>query len=148
MDNGDYELIAKGKINKEIVGLKIKIKNKLKAGLVENDFDSTAVAIKGVTFYSTGFETDKLVKILSELYGYPTDKTFTTSDISFDMYSLNQEQADLSKGVYRFKLFFDPYDSLGLYSELFLNLNLPNKEIEINEKDIEYRENLIKVLTR
>ncbi|MDX1941545.1 MAG: hypothetical protein SFU99_13390, partial [Saprospiraceae bacterium] len=65
-----------------------------------------------------------------------------------DMFSLNQEQADLSKGTYRFKLFFDPRDSLGLYSELFLNVNIPDKEVQINEKEMDYRENLIKVLTR
>jgi hypothetical protein len=147
-DNGDYELIAKGKSSQETVGLKIRIRDRLKAGLIGDNFDPTAVAIKGVTFQSTGPETDNLVRILSRLYNYPTDKSFTNGDISFDMYSLNKEQADLSKGTFKFKLFFDPYDSLGLYSELFLNINVPKKEIEINEKDIEYRENLVKALTR
>ena len=52
------------------------------------------------------------------------------------MYSLNQEQADLSKETYRFKLFFDPYDSLGLYSELFFNVNMRDKEIEITKRTL------------
>ncbi|MDX1939246.1 MAG: hypothetical protein SFU99_01765, partial [Saprospiraceae bacterium] len=51
-DNGDYELIVKGKSDLETVGLKIKIKDKLKAGLIGDDFDTTALAIKGVAFYS------------------------------------------------------------------------------------------------
>jgi hypothetical protein len=149
--NGDYEIIAKGKNKEETVGLKIKIKDKLKAGLVNegfDGFDSTAVELNGVSFYSIGPESDNLVRILSKLYDSPTDKKFTTSEILFDMFSLNQEQAELSKGYFRFKIFFDPYDSLGLYSELFLNVNLPKKEVEINEKDWEYRESLVKVLTR
>jgi hypothetical protein len=64
------------------------------------------------------------------------------------MFSLNKDQAELSKGYFQFKIFVDPYDSLGLYSELFLNVNLPKREVEINEKDWEYRESLVKVLTR
>jgi hypothetical protein len=147
-NNGGYEIVAKGKNGKETVGLKIKINDKLKAGLVGDTVDNTAVDINGVTFSSVGQDTDNFVKTLSSLYGYPTEKGFTKNVISFDMFSLNQEQADLSKGAYRFKLFFDPYDSLGLYSELFLNVNLPEKQIEINEKDAEYRENLVKALTR
>ncbi|MEO7992742.1 MAG: hypothetical protein ABI663_24535 [Chryseolinea sp.] len=149
--NGDYEIIAKGKNNEETVGLKIKIKDKLKAGLVNggfDGFDSTAVELNGVSFYSIGPESDNLIRTLSKLYGSPTDKKFTTSDLSFDMFSLNKEVAELNKGYFQFKIFFDPYDSLGLYSELFLNVNLPKKEVEINEKDWEYRESLVKVLTR
>jgi hypothetical protein len=146
--NGDYEIIAKGKNIQEIVGLKIKIKDKLKAGLLRGGLDSTAVELNGVSFFSIGKETDTLIKVLSKLYGHPTDKSFTTNAISFDMFSLNDEEAELGKGYFKFKLFFDSYDTLGLYSELFLNINLPNGEIEINEKDVEYRENLVKALTR
>ena len=148
---GDYEIIAKGKSKEETVGLKIKIKDKLKAGLVNegfDGFDTTAVELNGVSFYSIGTESDSLISILSKLYGSPTSKKFTTTETSFDMFSLNKDQAELSKGYFQFKIFFDPYDSLGLYSELFLNVNLPKREVEINEKDWEYRESLVKVLTR
>ena len=147
-DNGDYEIVAKGKSNEETVGLKIKIKDKVKPGIVGDEIDNTAFEIDGVSFFSTGQETDNLIKVLSKLYNYPTEKAFTKNNVSFDMFSLNEEQADLSKGVFRFKLFFDPSDTLGLYSELFLNINIPDKEVEINEKDVEYRESLIRVLTR
>jgi hypothetical protein len=54
----------------------------------------------------------------------------------------------LDKGYYKFKLFFDPSDELGLYCELYLNINLPDKEVELREKDQEYRENLIRAMTR
>ncbi len=147
----DYELIVKGKYNGQTVGLKIKIKDKLKAGLANggmDGFDTTAVALNGVSFHSIGEESDNLIKILSKLYEYPSSKPFTKNEISFDMFSLNGEQADLSKGYFKFKLFFDPYDSLGLYSELFLNVNLPKNEVEINEKDFEYREAIVKAFTR
>jgi hypothetical protein len=59
--NGDYEIIAKGKNKEETVGLKIKIKDKLKAGLVNGEFDSTAVELDGVSFYSIGPESDNLI---------------------------------------------------------------------------------------
>jgi hypothetical protein len=145
--NGEYELTAKGKNKEEIVGLKIKIKNKLKAGFVGSEVDNTAFELNGATFYSIGLESDNLIRGISNLYAFPTDNKFT-NDISFDIFSLNQQQADLSKDYYKFKLFLDPNDELGLYSELYLNVNLPNNEIELREKDPEYRENLVKAMTK
>jgi hypothetical protein len=147
----EYEIVAKGLYKGETVGIKLRVKDNLKEGLANggfDGFDTTAVELNGVSFSSIGDESNKLTKVLSNLYGYPTDKAFTMNDTRFDMFSLNAEQADLSKGYFKFKLFFDPYDSLGLYSELFLNVNIPENEIELNEKDLEYRPVLIKALTR
>jgi hypothetical protein len=145
--NGEYEITAKGKNKQEIVGLKIKVRDNLKAGFAGSEVDNTAFESNGATFYTIGQESDNLIKGISSLYAFPTDNKFTNK-ISFDIFSLNQEQADLSKGYYKFKLFFDPNDELGLYSELYLNINLPDNEVELKEKDPEYRENLIKAMTR
>jgi hypothetical protein len=147
LTDGQYEITAKGKNKQEIVGLKIRLKNNLKPGFVGDEVDNTAFESNGATFYTIGQESDNLIRGISKLYAFPTDSKFT-HDISFDIFSLNQEQADLDKGYYKFKLFFDPSDELGLYSEFYLNINLPDKELELREKDQEYRENLIRAMTR
>ena len=148
LDDGTIEVLAKGKNKDENVGLRIKIKNKLKPGFNGDEVDNTAFESNGVTFYSIGPESDNLIRGLSLLYNFPTEKKFTVNQVTFDIFSLNEVQADLEKGYFKFKLFFDPNDELGLYSELYLNVNLPDSEVEIHEKDEEYRENLVKAMTR
>ena len=145
--DGEYEITAKGKNKQEIVGLKIKLKNNLKPGFLGDEVDNTAFEPNGATFYTIGQESDNLIRGISKLYSFPTGNKFK-NNISFYIFSLNQEQADLSKGYYKFKLFFDPSDELGLYSEVYLNVNIPENEVELREKDPEYRENLIKAMTR
>jgi hypothetical protein len=51
---------------------------------------------------------------------------------------------DLKDDYVQFKVFFDSEDELGLYSEMFCNINLKENIIEFNEKDEDYRENIIK----
>jgi len=148
LDDGTFEIFAKGKNNNENVGLRIKVKNKLKPGFNGGEVDNTAFESNGVTFYSIGQESDNLIRGLSLLYNFPTEKKFSVNHVTFDIFSLNEVQADLEKGYFRFKLFFDPNDDFGLYSELYLNVNLPDSEVEIHEKDVEYRENLINAMTR
>ena len=45
------------------------------------------------------------------------------------------------------KVFFDDIDEKGFYSEWFVNIDLKNKILELKEKDSEYRENIIKMMT-
>ena len=45
------------------------------------------------------------------------------------------------------KCFFDENNEQNLYSEIFLNPNLKNGTLELNEKDEEYRMNIVKLLS-
>jgi hypothetical protein len=146
--NEDFEIVIKGRYNKTIVGLKVILPDRLSPGIVNDEIDNTAFRTNGVKFISLGRESNEFVKVLSELYHLPTDKEFSKGTVSFDIFSLNQERADLENGYYKFKLFYDPNDDYGLYCEIFLNINLPAKELELPEKDEEYRENLIRAMTK
>jgi hypothetical protein len=124
-NHDNTEIIAKGKHNQETVGLKIMIEGfKIK-------------------FVSLGQESDNLIKALSTLYELPTSDKFSKSKISFDGILMSAEN-----GEHQYKLFFDPNDESGLYSELYLNINWTTMEIELKEKDEEYRSNLIKAMTK
>jgi hypothetical protein len=127
-DNGEFEIIAKGKSDEKTVGLKVVISEKSKK----------------VTFSSLGLESDNFIGALSRLYSLPTDKKFIKNTLPFDLILMSKEE---NKEYYLFKIFFDPYDSAGLYSELYLNVNLTDNEIELKEKDEEYRKNLIEALS-
>jgi hypothetical protein len=134
--DGEYEIIAAGKYDGKIAALSIKIPDKLSGATPE-----------GVTFHTIGDESDNLIASLGELYSYPTDESFSDEDVRFDIVPLSDEEAELKTGEYRFKLFYDPNDDDGLYSELYLNINLPSKRVILSEKDEAYRAHIIKALT-
>jgi len=146
--DNNWTLTAKGQYKNMIVGFKVVIKNELKPGIVNGKPDQTGMIKNAGQISSIGLESDNFIKVVSELYGFKSDKKFTKNAISFDCFSLNTQKGDLEKADFKFKLFFDSQDLNGLYSELFLNISLPTGLIELNEKDPGYRENIIKIMTK
>ena len=140
--------IAKGLYKEEVVGLQIEISSKINAGFIGDEIDNkNGFVLKGVSFKSIGKESDELVNALAELYEFSMKKSFTKQTISATVFSLNEKKVNLAKNdYYKLKLFFEE-DNEDLYSELYLNINTETKEIELHEKDEEYRVPIIKVLT-
>ncbi|MBA3705532.1 MAG: hypothetical protein H0W84_06410 [Bacteroidetes bacterium] len=59
---------------------------------------------------------------------------------------MNSKPIDFSKSdYYKFKVFFDRDENS--YAEMYINIKTSAGEIELNEKDEEYRDNIIKALT-
>jgi len=141
--------IVKGLYKDKIVGLKIEVNSNIGAGIVNDELDGeNGFVSNAVRLNSIGQESDELVKALAELYGQPTNKSFTKQVISTTAFSLNEKNVNLdNKDYYKLKLFFAE-DNEDLYSEIYLNINTRKQEIEIHEKDEEYREPLIKVWTK
>ncbi|KXK37449.1 MAG: hypothetical protein UZ09_BCD002002013 [Bacteroidetes bacterium OLB9] len=140
--------IAKGLYKNKTVGLQIEVSSKIGAGIIDGKPDGKAGFVaNAIQLKSIGQESDELVKALAELYKQPTNKGFTKQTISATAFSLNEKSVNLDKNdYYKLKLFFAEDDE-NLYSEIFLNINTDKREIEIHEKDEEYREPIIKVWT-
>lgn len=140
--------IGKGLYKGTIVGLKFEVKNDMPAGLLKSgEINKGGFISNGIKIISIGEESDKFIKVLSELYNFPTVKPFSKSVIPSTTFSLNQKVVDLDEiDYYKFKLFFGE-NSENLYSEMFFNIDLTKRIIELNEKDQGYRENIIKVFT-
>lgn len=147
LDNGFWSLICKAKYENQIVGLKINIADGIPAGIVNEEIDNTSFTKKGVEFYSIGKESDKLIEIISKLYGETKRKKFTSKKLTFTAFPLNKEKAILENGKFSFKLFFDENNEENLYAEFFLKPDFKNGIIELNEKDEEYRINIVKLLS-
>lgn len=141
--------VAKGVYKKQVLGLEIEVRSNLPAGLVDGSLGAEgAFASQGVRIKSIGAESDTFIGALSELYGFPTHKNFTRKTITGTLYSLNDKVANLENSdYYKFKVFFEE-DNEDLYSEIFLNINTANQEIEWREKDPENRKQLIEILTQ
>jgi len=140
--------IAKGLYKNKTVGLQIEVSSKIGAGIIDGKPDGKAGFVaNAIQLKSIGQESDELVKRWQELYKQPTNKGFTKQTISATAFSLNEKSVNLDKNdYYKLKLFFAEDDE-NLYSEIFLNINTDKREIEIHEKDEEYREPIIKVWT-
>ena len=147
--DSSHVYIGKGLYKGKTVGLQCEVKKGIAAGLIQSgEINKNAFVSNGVKLTSIGQESNDLVKSLSELYQFPTTKPFTMQTITTTAFSLNQNKVDLNiKDYYKFKLFFEE-NTEDLYSELFFNIDLTRQIIELHEKDEEYRENIIKVLTK
>ncbi len=139
---------VKGLYKEQTVGLQIEVNSSIGAGIVDGKPNvNSGIARQSVHIRSMGAESDAFVKALAELYGHPTTKAFRQQPLSVTAFSLNETPVNLDKdGYYKLKLFLEEYDE-DLYSEIFLNINTEKKEIEINEKDWEYRRPIIELLT-
>jgi hypothetical protein len=142
--------IVKGLYKNKIVGLKIEVSSNIGAGIVNDELDGeNGFVSNAVRLNSIGQESDEFVKALAELYGQSTSKNFSSQTISATAFSLNEKKVNLDKNdYYKLKLFFEE-DNEDLYSEVYLNINTNTnkKEIEIHEKDEEYRKPIIEVWT-
>jgi hypothetical protein len=141
--------ICKGLNKGKTVGLQVETRKDMGAGITPaGELNSQMGFIKNaVQFKSIGEESNELIKVLADLYGKPTTKPFSKQTNWLTAFSLNQKPVDLDKkDYYKLKIFFDQDEDL--YSELFLNINTQTGEIELNEKDEEYREGVIKNLTK
>ena len=67
--------------------------------------------------------------------------------VEFAALSLEGDPADLAAGPVKLRLFFEPNDP-DRHAELYLNLDLRARSIELHEKDEAYRRPLIPALTR
>ena len=144
-----YTYLAKGKFENKIVGLKISIKNNLQAGIKKGEIDGTAFKKDGISFQSIGQESDNFLQAISKIYGIKSNCKFSNKIIKSTIFPLNQSIANLNQPeYYKFKVFFnDDEEENENYAEIFININLEQNFIEFNEKDNEYRANIIKTFS-
>lgn len=142
-------LTCQGLYKGKVVGLQIELKSNIGPGITDNGELNPQIGFvyNAVQLRSNGEESNNLIKALSYLYEKPTEKAFTKKTNWLTVFSLNKTSVDLSKNNnYKLKIFFDQDEDI--YGELFLNINTTVGEVELNEKDQEYRDNIIKILTQ
>jgi hypothetical protein len=108
--------------------------------------DLPLVTFRGfITYRSTGSDSDEFVQLLDELYGTKTCPTAMSRETKFTGISLEGDPRDLAKGPVKIKLFFEP-DEPDDYAELYTNIDLAARRLEVREKDADYRLPVVKAL--
>ena len=144
---GNHIVHARGQFHDRIVGFKIAFRPNMRLGIVNSEFDNTAFYVEGITMFSAGKESDDFVRAISELYEIKNRDQRMKDKVIFTSFALGGNPLNFAQEELKFKVFHDDSDSLGMYAELYINICVEENIIELREKDIEYRKNIIRALT-
>lgn len=146
LQSGNREFVVKGTLNKKKVGFSIELlpswEPKMVEGLEQPCYWGKAI------FKEIGSETSEFLLALSNLYGNQLDYVEAHPFVLAEAVGLACNPADIINTSCKMKLFFNPNSDESLYSEIFLNVDVAAKILELNEKDNEYRIPIIRSLTK
>ncbi|EHR7166259.1 MULTISPECIES: hypothetical protein [Vibrio harveyi group] len=145
-----YKFDLRASYNGNELGFKVEVVKGIKSG-----FDSEMCLIqervykKGVKFLRSGSESDNLLIVLAELYGFSEVSLRMSAEETFTGIALHQGEIDMTSEPVKIKLFGKDQDEdlEENYFESFFNLDLKNGFVFWNEKDQEYRLPLIRGLS-
>ena len=89
----------------------------------------------------------KLAKIFGKEYKMNVPGETYRDELTFSVINLSLKENDLLKDETKTKIFYDDKNERNEYFEMFINFDIPKKCIYLNEKDMDYRENVLKVLS-
>jgi hypothetical protein len=135
--DGTASFLAQGLHRGETVGLKVLLRPPWKEGALGEGITT----FQGrVNYESTGEESDRLVQILGELYQSPVRPRSMRKDvILFTGITLEGDPRALTSRPVKIKLFVESEDE-NRYMELYTNIDVQGRRLEIREKDPDYRD--------
>lgn len=139
--DGSHRIRASGTHKGKKVGFEILLAPKWAEGM--NTPITTRVGT--VKYRAIGADSDAFVDVLDELYETKRSPKNMAKEIEFNAVTLEGHPGELANGPVKIKLFFEP-ESPDDYVELFTNIDLPARRVEVREKDMEYRPAVIKAL--
>ncbi len=135
-----WVFVCKAIYESTVVGFKFSIEEGIPAGIMDKKLIDSSFCENAGQIESIGAETDALGMVMSQLYEQPKCELFTHKNLVYTIFPLNRDRAYLKSGLYKFKLF---YQDPELYSEFYINIDLPKRILEFKEKDFDYRKNII-----
>ncbi len=139
--DGSHRIRASGTHKGKKVGFEILLAPKWSEGM-NTPITSRVGTVK---YRAIGSDSDALVGVLDELYETKLSPKNMAKEIEFNAVTLEGHPRELANGPVKIKLFFEP-ESPDDYVELFTNIDLPARRVEVREKDMEYRPAVIKAL--
>ncbi len=141
--DGNASFHAQGLHQGKKVGLKVLLCSPWKQGTLGKDITT----FQGRVFYeSTGEESDRFVQVLGELYQSSVrPKSMRKDQLQFTGITLAGDPNSLSADPVKIKLFVESEDE-DTYTELYTNIDVQRKRLEIREKDIAYRDPVMRAI--
>jgi hypothetical protein len=98
-----------------------------------------------VSYRRVGPESDAFLEALDELYRAKLSPKAMAADTRFTGISLKGDPGDLASGPVKIKLFYEKGGE-DRYAELYTNIDLAARKLEIREKDEGYRSQVVQAL--
>jgi hypothetical protein len=147
---GDFHrLQLRASHDAKIVGMELQVRSGIRAGL-DNDMKLIPEHVyrNGVRFVRSGPESDHLIAAIAVLYGADPEPRSMVPQETFTAIALHQGALDWDNAGVRLKLFGkdgEPFDE-DAYYESFLTVDLGRGLVLWNEKDPDYRLQLLRAL--
>ena len=149
--NKSYKFHLSASYNEKLLGFDVEVMKGFKSA-----FDGDANLIhenvikKGVIFRRSGEESDRLINVLSKLYGLECKPRKMKKEETYTGIALHQAEIDMTNEVVKIKIFGrdSGEDFESEYNESFFNLDLVGGYVYWNEKDQDYRASLINGLSQ
>ena len=142
--DGTASVTAQGTYRGRSAGVEIKVRGHMKPGIVNSDVDTTAFYDRGVTIRATSEPPQHLADVFSEAYITPVRDAVPLHQLDLTSIALDGDPMLIETEHLNFKVFHDDEDKVGLYFEMFLHVDIPSRYVRFDEKDEEYRQNVVK----
>ena len=132
--------------NGKNVGFALELKRDM-TGLIDNDAQSWRTYKDGIKLIYLDKISDNLLDSFSKQYGFGETNLRLNKCSIIECGSLTSNPLDYKNKLVQFKCFVDSTGDKGLYAEFYIDVDINNKKVYIKEKDMEYRNNIIKYLS-
>jgi hypothetical protein len=142
--DGRTVIAAQGEYRGRSVGVELSVRGQMKPGIVGDDIDKTAFYGSGVLVRGMGDLTRHFADVFSEVYILPVGGAEPLQQLELTTIALGGDPVLIGTEHLNFKVFHDDEDKLGLYFEMFLHIDIPFGYVRFDEKDEEYRGNVVR----
>jgi hypothetical protein len=142
--SGSITLVARGVLAAQPVGFSVEVHPSWKESPIDG---GGGVLYWGrATIRSIGPASDNFITALARLYSLPDPRHVMLSTIDVEAVGLASDPRSLEVAPVHMKLFFNSESSEERYAEVFLNTDVPGRMIQFHEKDMDYRQPLLRAL--
>jgi hypothetical protein len=143
-EDGTANITIRGSYRKRSVGAEVAIRARMKPGIVGTEVDETAFYEKGAIIRSLGDATRHLADVLAEIYIISIGNAAPLDQLDLTCIALGGDPMLIKTEHLNFKVFHDDEDKIKLYFEMFLHVDIPSGYVRFDEKDEEYRDNVVR----
>ena len=142
--DGRTVIVAQGEYRGRLAGVELSVRGQMKPGIIGDDIDKTAFYGSGVVVRGIDDITRRLADVFSDVYILPVTTAQPLQQLDLTSFALDGDPLLIETEHLNFKVFHDDEDRLGLYFEMFLHIDIRLGYVRFDEKDEEYRLNVLK----
>ena len=143
---GNIYIECAGNDKEKTIGFALELKKGM-SGISNNDMRSWHTYPDGIKLIFLKDLSENFIKSLTNSYELKQTNLKLKKETTIECGSLNENPLDYNTKEIQFKCFLDSSNEKNLYAEFYINIDLQNKKLYFKEKDIDYRENIIKYLS-